>query len=244
MIEVKNISKSFDKEEVLQGLCFFLEEHQTLGILGQSGSGKSTLLKIMAGLEKEDDGNFLFNGNEMLQIPPQKRGVVYLSQEPLLFPHLNVFRNLAYGLEIRKVKKDVIKNRVGEMAEALGIKFLLNRMPYQLSGGERQRVSFGRALIINPKVLLLDEPFGSLDSHTRKEMQSFFKQVKDHFRITAVFVTHDVKEAILMGDKIAMMENKKLRIFETIKELKDHPGSSIREEMEFWKNLDSDEREK
>lgn len=238
MIEVKNIVKFFGKEVVLHGLYFSLEEHQTLSILGQSGSGKSTLLKIMAGWEKADDGSFLFNGNEMLQTPPQKRGVVYLSQEPLLFPHLNVHRNLAYGLEIRKMKREIIQYRVAEMAEALGISSLLNRMPYQLSGGERQRVSFGRALIINPNVLLLDEPFGSLDSLTRKEMQSFFKQVKDNFRITAVFVTHDVKEAILMGDKIAMIENKKLRVFETIKELKDHPGSSIKEEMEFWKNID------
>lgn len=234
MIQLDHIYKSFAEEPVLQGLSLQLTDHATLSILGKSGCGKSTLLKIMAGLEIADEGLFMVEKQNMFALPPQKREIVYLSQEPLLFPHLNVFENLAYGLKIRKQSKQSILKKVNEMTGRLGLSEHLDKKPHQLSGGQKQRVSFGRALIINPKIMLLDEPFGSLDAHTRSEMQQLFKTICEEFRITSLFVTHDLKEALLVGDQIARMENGKLIIFKSVEAFIADPESGAIAEIEFW----------
>lgn len=234
MIELCNIEKTYDGERVLKGLHLELEEKKTLSILGKSGSGKSTVLKIMAGLESADQGTFQVNGKNMLALPAQKRGVVYLSQEPLLFPHLNVRDNLAFGLKIRKVPRKVIDQQVEELAAKLGLEEHLAKAPHQLSGGQKQRVNFGRALIINPTILLLDEPFGSLDAQTRHDMQLLYKAISKEFSITSLFVTHDLKEALLMGDQIAKMNDGRLKVYASINEFVAAPESGAEEEINFW----------
>ena len=204
MIQVESISKSFGQEKVLKEISFSLEAHQTLSILGKSGCGKTTLLKVLAGLEDANSGKFLVEGIDKLQQTPQKRKVVYISQEPLLFPHMSVVDNIAYGLHVRKIKKEIIHEQVDVMLEQLGLREHSNKFPHQLSGGQKQRVAFGRALIVNPTILLLDEPFSSLDTQTREEMQIFFLAIREKYAITAIFVTHDVKEALLMANKNAV----------------------------------------
>ena len=234
MIVLENLYKSFNTEPVLNGLSLELPRHNTLSILGRSGCGKSTLLKIMAGLETADSGRFMVHEREMLPLPPGKREVVYLSQEPLLFPHMDVFGNLGYGLKIRKQHRSAIRTRVEEMAGKLGLEDHLAKRPHQLSGGQKQRVSFGRALVINPKIMLLDEPFGSLDTQTRSEMQSLFNTIRKEFNITALFVTHDLKEALLVGDKIAMLQEGTLEIFPSVEAFIKAPGSGAADEINFW----------
>ena len=160
MLTVEHIHKSFGKEQVLNGVSFELDKHKMLSVLGRSGSGKTTLLKIIAGLEKAEKGDILIKGNTVMDRPPNQRNIVYLYQEALLFPHLNVFENIAFGLRIRKLGKKEIQAKTLQMITELELEDQTDKMPDQLSGGQKQRVSFGRALIINPEVLLLDEPFG------------------------------------------------------------------------------------
>ncbi len=179
----------------------------------------------------------------MLNIKPQERGVVYLSQEPLLFPHLNVFENIAFGLRLRKEKKDVVKEKVGQMLAALGLDGLGKKMSTELSGGQRQRVAFGRAIIIEPRVLLLDEPFGSLDVQTRAEMQDLFRQLSRKYQMTSLFVTHDLKEALVMGDSIGRMEGGHLEVYPDRQAFINDPASGVRSERDFWTSITQDDHE-
>ncbi|MEL7118007.1 MAG: ABC transporter ATP-binding protein [Bacteroidota bacterium] len=234
MISLKDIYKTYQGEAVLKGLSLELAEQQTLSILGKSGCGKSTLLKIMAGLEEADSGSFQIHDEDLFALPPQKREVVYLSQEPLLFPHLNVAENLAFGLKIRKLPNQEINDKVKQMATQIDLSEHLLKRPHQLSGGQKQRVNFGRALIINPKVLLLDEPFGSLDANTRHEMQELFKSISTTYNITALFVTHDLKEALLMGDQVATMQTGLLKVYSSIEAFINAPESGAQAEINFW----------
>jgi ABC-type sugar transport system ATPase subunit len=234
MIEVEALCKSYAGERVLSELSFQLSEQQTLSVLGKSGGGKSTLLKIMAGLEEADRGSFRVEQEELLSLPPQERGVVYLSQEPLLFPHLKVADNLAFGLAIRKVPEATIRQKVETLAKQLGLAAHLEKYPAQLSGGQKQRVNFGRALIINPRILLLDEPFGSLDSQTRAEMQALFQKIRQAFAITALFVTHDLKEALLMGDQIGTLVAGQLKVYASPQDFINAPESGAQAEVAFW----------
>ncbi|MEL6651962.1 MAG: ATP-binding cassette domain-containing protein, partial [Bacteroidota bacterium] len=164
-------------------------------------------------------------------------------QEALLFPHLNVFDNLAFGLRLRRTPGAEIKKRVGEMLERLGLVDQTSKMPHQLSGGQKQRVSFGRALIINPRVLLLDEPFGALDVETRAQMQTFFKEVAQTYQITAIFVTHDLKEALLMGNRVGYMRRGKLDIYESKQAFIDDPRTEAQKEINFWRQIASQSSE-
>lgn len=235
-LEIQQLTKQFGTERVLHELNFGLEERQMLSILGKSGSGKTTLLKIIAGLEQADGGVVHLEKKMMNMVPPHQRNIVYLYQEPLLFPHLNVFENVAFGLRLRKVPTTTVQQKVLEMLEELELSDQARKMPTQLSGGQRQRVAFGRALIINPKVLLLDEPFGALDTETRQTMQVLLKKIVAIHPITSIFVTHDLKEAILMGDRIGIMEKGKLEIYSN-KEDFIYQNESVRSEIEFWRNL-------
>nr|WKN37997.1 ABC transporter ATP-binding protein [Tunicatimonas sp. TK19036] len=236
-LEVNNIIKSFRQEQVVKDLTFSLDAHKTLSILGKSGCGKTTMLKIIGGLVKPDAGTITLNGETLDAITIRKRGIVYLYQEDLLFPHLSVFENIAFGLRLKKLPKDEIKDKVTVMIQSLELNGQGNKMPHQLSGGQRQRVSFGRAIITNPSLLLLDEPFGSLDAGTRQRMQELFKKLAREFRITSLFVTHDLKEAILMGDEIAYMRSGQLKVYPNKQAFINDPQTGVRSEIGFWGNL-------
>lgn len=235
-LDIKNIRKSFGDTRVLNGISFGLAEHQTLAILGRSGCGKTTLLKIIAGL-LDGDGQVLLREQDISDLPPQQRGIVYLYQETLLFPHLNVFENVAFGLRLRALPEAEIQSRVGDLLESLGLAGHARSMPTALSGGQKQRVSFGRALIVEPRLLLLDEPFGALDTETRGAMQSLFKDIAERQGITSVFVTHDLKEAVLMGDRLGYMEGGLLHIYDNLDAFAADEKTGMRREIEFWKKF-------
>ncbi|WP_337867019.1 ABC transporter ATP-binding protein [Ignavibacterium sp.] len=237
LLECKNISKAFKSENVLNNLSFYLEEHKTLSILGKSGCGKTTLLKIISGIIQTDNGDIYLRGNRINDIPVNKRNIVYLYQEPLLFPHLNVFENIAFSLRLKKIDDQLVRTKTDEMIEHLELTEQKVKMPHQLSGGQKQRAAFGRALIINPVLLLLDEPFGNLDSSTRESMQNFYSKIANEYKITSIFVTHDLKEAIIMGDKIGLMEKGKLTIFNYVDDFINHPDTGVSKEIDFWKKL-------
>ena len=236
-LHIEGLSKQFGPESVFHNVHMQVRAGEVLSILGTSGSGKTTLLKVIAGLEKEDSGMIQWYGEPINEVRPQDRGIVYLYQEPLLFPHLNVFENIAFGLRIRKVADNEIKNRVRNMLSDLGIAEHAQKAPEQLSGGQKQRVSFGRALIIQPKMVLLDEPFGALDQDTRKQMQQLLRKILSDQNMTAIFVTHDIKEAIQMGTRIGKMKDGKLHVFPSLKAFIEDPKSGVQEEAKFWTDL-------
>lgn len=237
-LEVKHINKKFKNEQIVKELSISLEAQKTLSILGQSGCGKTTMLKIIGGLVSADTGSILVNNIEVNELSPEKRGIVYLYQEDLLFPHLTVYENIAFGLRIKKLPNKEVDNRVRAMVKSIELENQIDKMPHQLSGGQRQRVSFGRAIITNPKLLLLDEPFGSLDAGTRKRMQMLFKKIAAEFQITSLFVTHDLKEAILMGDEIAFMRKGNLKIYKSKKDFINDAETGVKEEIGFWNSME------
>lgn len=236
-LEVQHITKSFNSEHVVKDLNFTLDAHKTLSILGKSGCGKTTMLKIIAGLVQPDSGTLLLKGINITKARPEKRNIVYLYQEDLLFPHLNAFDNIAFGLRLKKFPESQIKEKVDQMITSLELHGQASKMPTQLSGGQRQRVSFGRAIITNPSLLLLDEPFGSLDAGTRQRMQQLFKKLTREFKITSLFVTHDLKEAVLMGDEIGYMRSGNLKVYKDKKDFINDPETGVQEEIEYWKGL-------
>ena len=242
-LHVEDLHKAFGAEPVLSGVQCTLAVRQTLSILGRSGGGKTTLLKIIAGLETPDGGTIRLDGRDITGLPPQQRGVVYLYQEPLLFPHLNVRENVAFGLRLRHVAAAQRRRRVTEMLEQLGVADHADKMPHQLSGGQRQRVAFGRAIIVNPALLLLDEPFGNLDVEIRASMQDLFKQVAADYGITTLFVTHDLKEAVLMGDRIAHLRGGRLKMYPSKQAFIADPEVGVQQEIAFWRALDRPEPE-
>lgn len=237
LLNIKNITKSFGNETVLNNVTFNLMEHEVLSVLGKSGSGKTTLLKILAGLEQEDSGEITLSRKRMNDQPPNKRNIVYLYQEPLLFPHLNVFENIAFGLRIRKQSDVEIDVKVENMLREIGLEEHDSKMPHQLSGGQRQRVSFARALIVEPQVLLLDEPFGALDAETRTQMQDLFKRVSKKMQLTSIFITHDLKEALTMGDHIGKIEHGHFKRYGSKQEFFEDVDSGAQEEAAFWKQF-------
>jgi ABC-type sugar transport system ATPase subunit len=236
-LKIENIKKTFHETEVLKNCSFQLSKGTTLSILGKSGCGKTTLLKILAGLLEDFEGEICLENENISHKTPQQRNCVYLYQEPLLFPHLNVFENVAFGLRLRKIKADVIKEKTEMMLQSLELSDQVQKMPHQLSGGQKQRVAFGRALILEPKLLLLDEPFGALDVETRATMQVFFKEIAKKHQISSIFVTHDLKEAILMGDTLGFMENGNLNVYNSKMDFINNEKTGVQNELKFWRNL-------
>ena len=237
LLTVDKLELRFGAEQVLRGLSFKLQAQETLAILGRSGCGKTTLLKCLAGLQAPDAGDILLSGKSILNQKPQQRGMVYLYQEALLFPHLNVFENVAFGLRLRRETEASVREQTSRLLENLDLAAQAGKMPEQLSGGQKQRVAFGRALIVNPQILLLDEPFGNLDVETRANMQGLFRRVAAEYHITAVFVTHDLKEAVRMGDRLAYLENGRLDVFENLAAFIADPRTGMQQELDFWKKL-------
>ncbi len=236
-LQIHELHKSYGREAVLRGLDLSLDGRETLSVLGRSGCGKTTLLKVIAGLETADAGAVRLADRDVTHAEPQTRGAVYLYQEPLLFPHLNVRENIAFGLRLRNEPAGEVQRRVDDMLEDLELTPHARKMPTQLSGGQRQRVAFGRAIIIRPALLLLDEPFASLDVETRGTMQQVFKRLVKRYEIAAIFVTHDLKEALLMGDRIAFMKEGRLHAYDSREAFIRDPDIGVLEEIAFWKGL-------
>lgn len=237
MLSVFQLSKQFNGQPVLRDISFALAEGDVLAVLGRSGCGKTTLLKILAGLTTPDAGTLALYGQNLLPVPPNERQMVYLYQEPLLFPHLTVFENVAFGLRIRKVAAADINAQVLALLAELDLSEHAQKAPHQLSGGQRQRVSFGRALIIRPRLLLLDEPFGNLDAQTRTAMQELFIRVSRQHQITSIFVTHDSREALTVGTRLAYLDRGVLTSFATVADFIQDPRTNIAAELSFWGNI-------
>lgn len=236
-LELQQIRKSYHGIPVLRGVDLAVPDHATVAILGRSGCGKTTLLKIVAGLEEPDHGRVELGGENLAGVAPERRGTVYLYQEPLLFPHLDVRENIAFGLRIRRLARREVDERTDRMVASLGLEGHENKRPDHLSGGQRQRVSFGRALIVNPRLLLLDEPFGNLDPETRRAMQELFAGVAREFRITSLFVTHDLKEALVVGDRFAHLASGRLDVYDDRNAFVADPRIGAAEEIRFWTAL-------
>ena len=207
IIELKNISKNFEDQQVLKGIELNIYENEFLTLLGPSGCGKTTLLRIIGGFEEPSNGQLIFDGKDISKVPPYKREVNTVFQKYALFPFLNVADNIAFGLNLKKMDKDVIEKKVSRMLELVGLKGFEKRDVTLLSGGQQQRVAIARALVNEPKVLLLDEPLGALDAKLRKDMQTELKKIQKEVGITFIFVTHDQEEALSMSDTIVVLND-------------------------------------
>jgi spermidine/putrescine transport system ATP-binding protein len=227
IIELKEVSKSFENNLVLDNINLSIKENEFLTLLGPSGCGKTTTLRIIAGFEEQDAGELLFNGADMSNLPPYKRQVNTVFQKYALFPHMNVYENIAFGLKIKKLSKSEINDKVEKMLKLVSLEGFEKRNIESLSGGQQQRVAIARALVNEPKVLLLDEPLGALDLKLRKEMQLELKKIQKSLGITFIFVTHDQEEALTMSDKIVVMNKGKIQQMGTPEDIYNEPANSF-----------------
>lgn len=223
ILQLKEIEKSFEDTKVLKGLNLDIRRGEFITLLGASGCGKTTTLRIIAGLESPDKGSVLLEGQDITGLEPNKRNVNTVFQNYALFPHMNVADNISYGLKIKKTPKTQIDAKVKEMLRLVQLDGFEKRMPDQLSGGQRQRIAIARAVVNEPKVLLLDEPLGALDLKLRQQMQLELKRLQKQLGITFIYITHDQEEAINMSDRIAVMRNGVLEQVGTPNEIYYHP---------------------
>lgn len=207
LIEFKNIVKDFDGQIVLKGINLDIYENEFVTLLGPSGCGKTTLLRILGGFLEQSDGTVIFDGQDISNLPPYKRELNTVFQRYALFPHMNVYDNIAFGLRIKKTAEDIIEQKVMKMLKLIGLEDFEKRNVTSLSGGQQQRIAIARALVNEPKVLLLDEPLAALDLKLRKEMQYELKRIQQEVGITFIYVTHDQEEALTMSDKIVVMKD-------------------------------------
>ena len=227
IIRLTDVDKSFDDERVVKKLNLDVEEGEFLTMLGPSGCGKTTTLRMIAGFEVPTSGQIFLEGEDVDDKKPNERNVNTVFQNYALFPHMNVFDNIAFGLVEKKVKKDEIRRRVEEMIKLVQLDGMEKRMPAQMSGGQKQRVAIARALVNRPKVLLLDEPLGALDLKLRKQMQGELKALQRRLGITFIYVTHDQEEALTMSDRIAVMNRGRLEQVGTPEEVYNHPETKF-----------------
>jgi len=226
-IEVAHVGKRFGSFVALDDVSVDIPSGQLLALLGPSGGGKSTLLRIIAGLERADSGSVHIEGVDATRLSPQRRNVGFVFQHYAAFKHLSVRRNVAFGLEIRKVPKPEITRRVDELLALVHLEQFADRLPSQLSGGQRQRMALARALAVEPKVLLLDEPFGALDAKVRKELRDWLRRLHDEVHVTTVFVTHDQEEALEVADTIVVINDGRIEQVGTPDQLYDHPANDF-----------------
>lgn len=224
-ILINNVSKKFGTFQALNEINLEVKPNTLVALLGPSGSGKSTLLRAIAGLENPDSGQILINGKDTTGVDIRKRNIGFVFQHYALFKHLTIRQNIAFGLQIRKIRPNQIKAKVNELLELIQLEGLGDRHPSQLSGGQRQRVALARALAVQPQVLLLDEPFGALDAKVRKELRAWLRRLHDEVHITSVFVTHDQEEAMEVADEIVVMNKGKIEQIGTPSEIYDHPAT-------------------
>lgn len=226
-IDISNISKTFDSFKALNDINLKIKTGELVALLGPSGSGKTTLLRIIAGLETPDEGSIIFDGEDNTEKSTQDRKVGFVFQHYALFKQMTVFENIAFGLKVRPSKlrpsKEEINKKVHELLSLVKMDELAKRYPAQLSGGQRQRIALARALAVEPKVLLLDEPFGSLDAKVRKDLRRWLRKLHDEYPITSVFVTHDQEEALDVADRIVILNQGKIEQIGTPEEVYDNP---------------------
>ena len=223
LISFRNIVKSFDGQVILKGVNLDINEKEFVTLLGPSGCGKTTLLRILGGFLDADEGSVIFDGEEISKKPSYERELNTVFQKYALFPHLSVYENIAFGLKIKKMSKDIIDQKVMKMLKLIGLEGYENKNTTLLSGGQQQRVAIARALVNEPKVLLLDEPLAALDLKLRKEMQYELKRIQQEVGITFIFVTHDQEEALTMSDKIVVMNNGEIQQVGTPEEIYNEP---------------------
>ena len=228
-IEVKNITKRFGSFTALNDVSVHFPAGELVALLGPSGSGKTTLLRIIAGLEQADAGAVLFEGEDATRRSARDRRVGFVFQHYALFRHMTVFENVAFGLRVKprdqRPSREEIRHRVHNLLTLVQLDWLSDRYPSQLSGGQRQRVALARALAVEPKVLLLDEPFGALDAKVRKELRRWLRRLHDEIHVTSLFVTHDVEEALEVADKVVVMNNARIEQIGSPDDVYEHPAS-------------------
>lgn len=205
LLSLNNIKVAYDSNVILKDLNLSVEKGELVSLLGPSGCGKTTTLRTIAGFNDIKEGSFIFNGKDYTKIPVHKRNFGFVFQSYALFPHLNVFDNVAFGLKLRKISKGEITKRVNEIIDVVGLKELSNRLPRELSGGQRQRVALARSLVINPDLLLFDEPLSNLDAKLRVNMRVEIRRIQQELGITSIYVTHDQEECFSISDKVAVM---------------------------------------
>jgi sulfate transport system ATP-binding protein len=228
-IEVRNLQKAFGKTVVCDHLNLDIPAGELVALLGPSGSGKTTLLRILAGLEVPDAGSVLFHGEDTTSTDVRERNVGFVFQHYALFAHMSIFENVAFGLRVKpkaqRPSEAEIKSKVMQLLKLVQLDWLADRYPHQLSGGQRQRIALARALAVEPKVLLLDEPFGALDAKVRKELRRWLRRLHDEVHVTSVFVTHDQEEAMEVADRIVVMNEGRIEQVGTPDEVYDHPAT-------------------
>jgi sulfate transport system ATP-binding protein len=224
---VQGVSKSFEDFQALQDVSLTVPEGSLTALLGPSGSGKSTLLRVIAGLERPDSGRVLISGQEATRLRPQDRGVGFVFQHYAAFKHMTVFNNVAFGLKIRKREKKGIRDRVHELLDLVHLNGFADRYPSQLSGGQRQRMALARALAVEPKVMLLDEPFGALDARVRKDLRIWLRRLHDEVHVTTVFVTHDQEEAMDVSEQIVVMNDGQVEQVGKPRDLYEEPANEF-----------------
>jgi sulfate transport system ATP-binding protein len=228
-IEIRNINKHFGTFQALKNVNLDIHSGELLALLGPSGCGKTTLLRIIAGLETPDTGNILFSGEDTTDVHVRERNVGFVFQHYALFRHMTVFENVAFGLRVKprgeRPSDAQIKTKVLDLLKLVQLDWLADRYPSQLSGGQRQRIALARALAVEPKVLLLDEPFGALDAKVRKELRRWLRRLHDELHVTSVFVTHDQEEALEVADRVVLMNQGQVEQIGAPQEVWEHPAS-------------------
>jgi sulfate transport system ATP-binding protein len=228
-IEIRNVSKRFGDFHALRDVSLDIQSGELIALLGPSGCGKTTLLRIIAGLETADTGSILFSGEDTTDVHVRERQVGFVFQHYALFRHMSVFENVAFGLRVRPRKlrpsEAQIRQKVMDLLKLVQLDWLADRFPHQLSGGQRQRIALARALAVEPKVLLLDEPFGALDAKVRKELRRWLRRLHDELHVTSIFVTHDQEEALEVADRVVLMNAGRVEQCGSPQEVWDHPAS-------------------
>ncbi|MDO9574309.1 MAG: ABC transporter ATP-binding protein, partial [Candidatus Contubernalis sp.] len=238
---LKNITKKYNETVAVNDVSITVPSGKIIALVGPSGCGKTTILRVIAGLVNPDQGQVILDGQDITQQPANQRPTVTVFQEYALFPHLSVFDNIAYGLKTRHIKRNEIKERANRVLNMLKILELKDRRIHELSGGQQQRVAVARALVINPQVILFDEPLSSLDAKLRVEMREEIKKIQRETEITAVYVTHDQEEALAVADQLAVMRDGKIEQIGTPEEVYENPLTSFVGQFIGWGNLFSGE---